>query len=612
MITEKDVAAAFEELELDLIKSMRRNILHHLKEEAKEEINWSQWQSEMLKGVSEYVNENKNKIPKFSSKINKKIENMIKREYRDGALSQEKKILESILKGQEVKPSKNLKEKLKDVDGRTLKEKARNMLETDATFFKVNERALNSLIDEGLKGIKKTEASILRTSSDIYRDIIFKSQIKAQIGSKTIYQAVDEATAAFMSQGFLFTKYKDGKRVNIESYAEMAIRTSKKRAFLVGEGEMRKEWGQSLVLTSQYGSCSPTCLPYQNKVCIDDVWSGGKPDGEHPLLSDFMSGGFFHPNCRHTISTYFEDITTKTKDLDKKETSEHYALEQKQRYNERQIRKYKRLEAGALAQSNKDMYSILRQKYEDRNKKLIASHPNILRHDEWRENTLLIEETKTILMKPKSKIKDTTQKTIIEKLQDKNIFIKGEFGGLNKDVENHIFNTLDDLTNKYDVSEHLNKHRLSLRTKKDKSCAFYSHAIKTFSINEFVFSKTSFTNLNDLATTQKKMEDINFWMKCDDDKRDKYVITHEFGHFIEGYLHSKNQDMSYDLFNLKMRNKIRDIYKDIYNEDLEMSKYGKTSPSEFFAEAFVESELYSKSKFKKVFEILFKEYKLIK
>ena len=123
----------------------------------------------------------------------------------------------------------------------------------------------------------------------------------------------------------------------------MAIRTAKKRAFLTGEGEMRKEWGVSLVLTSQYGNSSPTCYPFQNKVCIDDVFSGGKPDGVHPLLSDFMKSGFYHPNCRHTHSSYFENITSKRKDLDKTETSEHYTLEQEQRRNERQIRKYRLL-----------------------------------------------------------------------------------------------------------------------------------------------------------------------------------------------------------------------------------------------------------------------------
>ena len=154
------------------------------------------------------------------------------------------------------------------------------------------------------------------------------------------------ATKDFLSRGITNITYSNGTKVNIESYAEMCIRTANKKAKLQGEGQVRDEWGEHLVLCSQYGACSPICLPWQGRVYIDDVYSNGKPDGKHDLLSEAVSSGLFHPNCRHTISTFFEGINSIPKRLDEKETSEHSKLEQLQRYNERQIRKYERLKNG--------------------------------------------------------------------------------------------------------------------------------------------------------------------------------------------------------------------------------------------------------------------------
>ena len=49
-------------------------------------------------------------------------------------------------------------------------------------------------------------------------------------------------------------EYKNGARYRLDDYAEMAIRTASKRAYLSGEGVMRQK-----------------CLPFVGKVMIDDV-----------------------------------------------------------------------------------------------------------------------------------------------------------------------------------------------------------------------------------------------------------------------------------------------------------------------------------------------------
>ena len=47
MASEYDVVGAFQDIEMELIKSMKRNMKRHIGEEFQEEINWTQWQAEM-------------------------------------------------------------------------------------------------------------------------------------------------------------------------------------------------------------------------------------------------------------------------------------------------------------------------------------------------------------------------------------------------------------------------------------------------------------------------------------------------------------------------------------------------------------------------------------
>ena len=56
MASEYDIVGAFQDIELDLIKSMKRNMKRHIGEEFQEDINWSQWQAEMLNGLAQFRN----------------------------------------------------------------------------------------------------------------------------------------------------------------------------------------------------------------------------------------------------------------------------------------------------------------------------------------------------------------------------------------------------------------------------------------------------------------------------------------------------------------------------------------------------------------------------
>ena len=386
MNNEYDIVQAFQRIEEILIKSMKRNLTRHLNEEMDLDMNWSAWQTEQLKALNQFKKDNKKLFKKDFSTINSDIEDLIKKSYENGKLNQEKEILEAIKNGTFSSNDKQINKMwhiYKTTKNKRIKKKQLSRIyekvnQAESNFFKINDRKLKALIEETKQNFKKVETSILRYSNDQYRKIIYDAQVYANTGSGTVQQAIDMATKDFLSKGINSIEYANGNMVNIASYTEMAIRTANKRAYLQGEGVKRDEWGVHTVLVPNRGGGCPYCIKFQGKVFIDDVWSGGSAkDGDYPLLSTAIKQNLFHPNCKDTAVTYFPEINTKPipptpEELETKK--QNYIIDQKQRYNERQIRKYKRLELGSIDNSNCEKYHNKRIEWEQYNKDFCKKH----------------------------------------------------------------------------------------------------------------------------------------------------------------------------------------------------------------------------------------------
>lgn len=333
-----DISKAFETIENELISSMIRNFKNHRVEEDKNNFCWSQWQSEQLKSLEQYRRTNQKKYGKQFSTLNKKIEEMLKTAMADGNAKQEAEILKAIKKGfnvGKVSPS------------------------ATGEFFKVNDRKLEALINATKSDMEKAETAILRMSNDKYRKAIFNAQVYANSGAGTYEKAVDMAVKDMLQAGLNCVEYRNGARHTLSDYADMAIRTANKRAYLYGEGQKRQEWGISLVVVnSRQGGC-PDCAQYIGRVFIDDVYSGGsKADGNYPLLSEAIAGGLFHPRCKDSTSTYYEGITSiePVSNEELAQMEERETLETKQQNAERQEKRYNRLAQHSLDENNKIKY----------------------------------------------------------------------------------------------------------------------------------------------------------------------------------------------------------------------------------------------------------------
>lgn len=349
-MSDYNIREVFEKIEDELIDSMMRNFSRHRAEETKEGYNWTQWQAEQLKSLEEYRKHNAKKFGKRFKTINGKVEEMIRTAKSDGNASQEAEILEAVKEGFKApkKPSAH----------------------STAEFFKVNGRKLDALIKSTTDDLKRAETAVLRMSNDKYRKAIFNAQVAMNTGAVTYEKAVDIACKDMLNAGLNCVEYKNGARHTLSDYADMAVKTANKRAYLRGEGEKRAEWGVSLVVVnSRQGGC-PDCAKYIGKVFIDDVYSNGKKsDGNYPLLSTAIKNGLFHPRCKDSTSTYYpelDDLDAPLSEDEIKELDRQRGIEEKQQYAQRQAERFDRRAEYSLDEDNKRIAQTRADEWHDR------------------------------------------------------------------------------------------------------------------------------------------------------------------------------------------------------------------------------------------------------
>lgn len=405
-----DIRVIFEEMTMGLIASLKRNLSRHEREEERVGFRFDQWQLAKLRSLNVFRKKNREIVQEASKEAVDMVEDVLQQSFKFGEESVEIVAEKAVKMSGEIDfphdfkriaspPKPKLPKStspIPDMD-QPLPElpKPHSQLPQappENDFFGMNEKKLKALEDSVKEDIAKGSSGALRKMDDVYRQVIFKAEAHMAAGAKTLDQAVDMATKDFLERGLDVIVYSDGRRVPLPYYAEMALRTASQRATFLGEGSKRDEWGVYTVVMSSHDNCSPWCLPFQGTVLIDDVYTSiSKEQAEQLsketgflLLSHAMAEGAFHPACRHTLATWFPGISQMPKPADPDKAEALYEAEQQQRYMERQIRRYKRLELGSLDEANQAKYGAKVIEWQDRLKAHLAEHPE-LRRDRRRD-----------------------------------------------------------------------------------------------------------------------------------------------------------------------------------------------------------------------------------
>lgn len=368
MLNFKDIAKIFEEIELRLIASLKRNLMRHKAEEIREDRQWTAWQAIKLQNLQKFRRENRQIMQEYSDKIDADTRQLMTEQFREGEQEAE------AVAGAE--PAASV---------------------PDVHFFGVNTPKMERLMQDVVQVEQTAETAALRTMDDVYRRTVNRAQLAMAAGETTLTKAIDMAVREFLEKGLNSIVYRDGRHVDIADYVRMVLRTTSTRAQLQGKSKRFAELGYDTVLISQYGGCSETCEPWQGRAYIDDVFTiwNGEINGDSgksrycgkwfPLLSSAIRGGLFHPNCRHTMSLYIDGVTKIPPPIPAEQMQRQRELEARQRAMERKIRKLKHLEAGTQdPQAVKEYGRKLKQAQQEM-KAFVDENHDALRRDYERE-----------------------------------------------------------------------------------------------------------------------------------------------------------------------------------------------------------------------------------
>ncbi|MEU3098517.1 phage minor capsid protein [Streptomyces sp. NPDC006967] len=223
---------------------------------------------------------------------------------------------------------------------------------------------------------------MLRQSMDVYRDVIGRAAAAPVLGAQTRRQAAQAAFDDFAARGVRGFVDNSGRSWELRTYAEMAMRSATARAAVEAHSDRLGAAGVELVIVSQAPEECEKCRPWERKVLSRTGGPGRRgvqvehatEDGEMVTvevagsLDEARSAGLMHPNCRHTVSAYLPGVSRIPEAQPARGT---YEDSQKQRYLERQVRKWKRLEGAAMDEATAKVRRARVRAYQARIRELV-------------------------------------------------------------------------------------------------------------------------------------------------------------------------------------------------------------------------------------------------
>jgi hypothetical protein len=224
---------------------------------------------------------------------------------------------------------------------------------------------------------------ILRASMDTYRDVVARAAAAPALGAQTRRQAAQSALDDFAQRGVKGFVDSRGRSWELRSYVEMAMRSATARAALDAHSDRLGAAGVELVIVSQAPEECPLCRPWERKILARTGAPGRREvqvehateDGDMVTvevagsLPEARAAGLMHPNCRHTASAYLPGVSRIPTMQPSRGT---YEDTQRQRYYERQIRKWKRLEAAAMDDARRALTRARVRAYQATVRELVA------------------------------------------------------------------------------------------------------------------------------------------------------------------------------------------------------------------------------------------------
>ncbi|GAA1026844.1 hypothetical protein GCM10009557_05990 [Virgisporangium ochraceum] len=250
---------------------------------------------------------------------------------------------------------------------------------------------VESLAAALVRDIGERSGNVLRDVQDAYRGVITGAVARMQTQGVTRLEASQQAWQALVDRGITGFTDRAGRRWELSTYVEMAVRTTSQRAAVQGQTDRLGELGVDLVQVSNAPQECELCRPFEGKILArESGGTVGKVKVEHAIDDDRMvtvdvmttlpiarSRGLFHPQCRHSVRAYLPGVTKP--EPQPTADPEGDAARQRQRKIERDIRKAKAQAELALDPEAKKRWNARVKAKQAEMRDHLAANPGLLR-----------------------------------------------------------------------------------------------------------------------------------------------------------------------------------------------------------------------------------------
>lgn len=310
---------------------------------------------------------------------------------------------------------KALNEKAEKVFLLSYKEVDKDLLEV--TENEIRAKDIPSDVKEQIKKIKEFNTQqVLKLANQSFKTYTKQVQVISRLSTPdTLYDVVKSQTAKGIENGVKIV-YSDGKQYSWKAYMEMNVRTTVHQEAVQHQMKAGGEANQIFYICNSFSDCAPDHADYQGKLYYNeaaDITEEAQKfiDSNHiQSMQEVVNGEPFltsRPNCRHEFTAVpTNEVLLKSTDeiLEDKKIkfgdykSENYDALMKQRYNERQIRKWK-LRAENSKKLNKETgikfsdtaKAINKVKFwQGKQRELIKENKSVLKRQYERENAKIM------------------------------------------------------------------------------------------------------------------------------------------------------------------------------------------------------------------------------
>lgn len=231
---------------------------------------------------------------------------------------------------------------------------------TEARLALPGVEAMQRLAFSTTAQLQGTHLRILRWGMDAYRQVIAQTAAPGVLaGLDTRRRSAQRAWEQLLVRGVTGFQDRSGRNWQLESYVEMASRTTVAQAAVEGHLDRLADADIDLVIVSDAPQECERCRPWEGKVLAKGGPGGARTiEREHATedgrtirikvagsLDEAIGKGLMHPNCRHSVRAYLPGVTKIPKDT---EDPDGDKARQRLRVLERQVRQWKLRQQAAI------------------------------------------------------------------------------------------------------------------------------------------------------------------------------------------------------------------------------------------------------------------------